>query len=187
MSCWCRCYGATTDHPMELFRMKAAAEDTLRSSGVAMDHRQGHWVPRALPELMRRTAGRSGRPLVFGRGQNPINFVPVADVASAVVTPSSTRPSVQRIVTVAGPRNLTMNELAAMTQRELGTGDQGPPARSPSPRCMSLPPPASSVNSAVVSAGQRRPDHGHHRHDRHGANRADARNRGAANPSPPAL
>ena len=29
-------------------------------------------------------AGRSGRPLVFGKGDNPINFVSVIDVAAVV-------------------------------------------------------------------------------------------------------
>ena len=32
-------------------------------------------------DVLGKTAARSGRPVVFGRGDNPINFVSVADVA----------------------------------------------------------------------------------------------------------
>lgn len=35
-------------------------------------------------ELIRRTAGRSGRPLIFGRGDNRITFASVSHVATAV-------------------------------------------------------------------------------------------------------
>jgi NADH dehydrogenase len=35
-------------------------------------------------DVLTSTAGRSNRPLVFGRGRNPINFVSVRDVAALV-------------------------------------------------------------------------------------------------------
>jgi uncharacterized protein YbjT (DUF2867 family) len=112
--------GAGTQHPMELFRMKAAAEDTLRRSGLRWTIVRASAFLELYLELMLGTAGRSGRPLVFGRGRNPINFVPVADVAAAVVHATLERSERGRIVTVSGPRNLTLNELAAMAQFELG-------------------------------------------------------------------
>ena len=69
--------------------------------------------------------------MVFGRGDNPINFVTVTDVANAVVG-AVLDPSVRgRVVEVVGPRNLTLNELAAICQRDrgtvgMGTVDKGP-------------------------------------------------------------
>ena len=74
--------------------MKHAAEQHLRASGVARDDRASHRVPRAVDRVLEQTAARSGRPLVFGRGDNPINFVSVVDVAALVeraVTDPSTR------------------------------------------------------------------------------------------------
>jgi NADH dehydrogenase len=63
-------------------------------------------------ELLDQTAGRSGRPLVFGRGDNPIDFVSVRDAAAAIeraVADTATRGST---VGIGGLENLTFNELA---------------------------------------------------------------------------
>lgn len=119
-------FGATARHPMELFRMKAAAEDNLRASGVPWTIIRVTAFLELYLDLLRRTAGGSGRPLIFGRGQNPINFVAVSDVAQTVVDAALDPSQRGRTVTVTGPRNLTLNELAAMAQHELGT-----PAKTP--------------------------------------------------------
>jgi len=118
--------GAAAGHPMELFRMKAAAEENLRTSGVPWTIVRASAFIELYLDLMRRSAGKSGRPLVFGRGQNPINFVAVADVAHAVVDAVLDPGHRQHIVTVAGARNLTLTDLAAMAQRELETADKTP-------------------------------------------------------------
>jgi len=108
---------ASPEHPMELMRMKAAAEQELRQGEPG----RVDWTvvrPTAYVELwaemMRQTAGRSGVPKVFGRGANPVNFVTVADVAAAVhraVVDPSLRGAV---IDVGGPEDLTMTELARL-------------------------------------------------------------------------
>jgi uncharacterized protein YbjT (DUF2867 family) len=108
--------GAASDSPMELFRMKDAAERHLHASGVAATIVRAAAFLETWTELLRQTAGRSGRPLVFGRGENPINFVSVIDVAAVVeraVVDPSTRGST---LAIAGPQNLTFNELARAVQ-----------------------------------------------------------------------
>jgi len=108
--------GASADHPMELFRMKYAAEQQLRTSGVPWTIVRATAFVELWIELLRQTATRSGRPLVFGRGDNPVNFVSVTDVAVVVeraATDSSTRGS---ILEVGGPENVTFNQLAALVQ-----------------------------------------------------------------------
>lgn len=118
--------GAAPDHAIELFRMKAAAESTLRASGVRWTIVRASAFLELYLELLHRSAGKSGRPMVFGRGDNPIHFVPVTEVADAVVG-AVLDPSVRgRIVEVVGPRNLTLNELAAICQRDSGTVHKGP-------------------------------------------------------------
>ena len=77
--------GASAGSAMALFRMKAAAEDNLVGSGVPWTIVRASGFLELYLDLMRRTAGKTGRPLVFGRGQNPINFARVSDVADAVV------------------------------------------------------------------------------------------------------
>jgi uncharacterized protein YbjT (DUF2867 family) len=112
--------GATADSPMELFRMKHAAEQHLLA-------RDGDWtIVRATAflelwiDVLAKTAARSGRPVVFGRGDNPINFVSVMDVAGLVeqaVTDPATR---GRILEIGGPENFSFNQLVAAIQQGAG-------------------------------------------------------------------
>ncbi len=112
--------GAAADSPMELFRMKQAAEQHLLAG-------HGDWtIVRATAflelwiDVLRKTAARSGRPVVFGHGDNPINFVSVMDVA-ALVEKAVTDPATRgRILEVGGPDNLSFNQLAAAIQQVAG-------------------------------------------------------------------
>jgi NADH dehydrogenase len=117
--------GAAAQSPMELFRMKAAAEQTLIGSGVPWTIVQAAGFLELYLDLMRRSAGKGGRPLVFGRGENPINFVPVSDVADEVVRVALDPTQRGRTVRVCGA-NMTLNELAALVQQELGTTGKRP-------------------------------------------------------------
>ena len=76
--------GAAADHPMELARMKFRAEAALRASRL-------EWVivrPNAFMELWAQIVAvpiiKDGKATVFGRGDNPINFNSVNDVARFV-------------------------------------------------------------------------------------------------------
>ncbi len=116
--------GASADSPLELFRMKHAAERYLRASGVPWTIVRATAFLETWVALLEQTAARSGRPLVFGRGDNPINFVSVTDVA-AVLERAITDPATRgRTLEIGGPENLTLNQLAASVQRTAGrTGE----------------------------------------------------------------
>ena len=108
--------GAAGDSPMELFRMKHAAEQHAARSGVPTTIVRATAFLELWVDLLHHTAARSGRPLVFGRGQNPINFVAVADVAAAVdqaVIDPTTR---GKTLEIGGPDNLTFDQLAQAVQ-----------------------------------------------------------------------
>jgi uncharacterized protein YbjT (DUF2867 family) len=112
--------GAGADSPMELGRMKYAAEEHLRSSGVAWTIIRATAFLDTWTALLEHMAQRSGRPVVFGRGNNPINFVSVADVAT-LVERAVVEPELRgRTLEIGGPENLTLNELAARVQRAAG-------------------------------------------------------------------
>ena len=102
---------ASGESPIELFRAKWAAEQLVQESLSA-------WTivrPSAYMEtwigVIRATAGKSGRPLIFGRGQQPIAFVSVADVARVVARAAVDETLRGQILEIAGPR-CTMTELA---------------------------------------------------------------------------
>jgi uncharacterized protein YbjT (DUF2867 family) len=112
--------GAVEDSPMELFRMKHAAEEHLRASGVRWTIARATAFFELWIDVLSQTAARSGRPLVFGRGDNPINFVSVTDVAALAehaVTDPATR---GHILQIGGPDSLTFNQLATAIQAAAG-------------------------------------------------------------------
>ena len=98
--------GASSDHPMELFRAKHQAEQCLRGSSTS-------WTIVRATAFVELWADIMSNPIVFGRGDNPINFVSVRDVAAVVeraIVDTSLR---GQIVEVGGPENLTFNQLVA--------------------------------------------------------------------------
>jgi uncharacterized protein YbjT (DUF2867 family) len=104
--------GAAADSPFELFRMKFQAETYLATSGVPATVVRATAFTELWIELLRRTAGRANRPLVFGGGHNPINFVSVIDVAhlvDRVVNDPTTR---GLTLEIGGPQNVTLDQLA---------------------------------------------------------------------------
>lgn len=113
-------HGATADHAMELWRMKHRAEEALQASGL-------DWVivrPNAFMELWAEIVGqpifKNGKATVFGRGDNPINFNSAVDVARfvelALFDPGLSR----TILSVGGPKNLTLNQLVGQIERAAG-------------------------------------------------------------------
>ncbi len=99
--------GAAEDHPMELFRAKHDAEVHLRASSV-------QWTIVRATAFVELWADIMRKPIVFGRGTNPINFVSVHDVAGAVVQ-AVVDPSLRgQVLEIGGPQNMTFNELAAL-------------------------------------------------------------------------
>ncbi|MBF6612942.1 MAG: SDR family oxidoreductase [Chloroflexi bacterium] len=113
-------HGAAPDHRTELFRMKYLAEEELRASTLS-------WTiirPTAYIETWAQLVGepllKKGKTTLFGRGDNPINFVSVSDVASfvelAVVDPELRG----KVVEVGGPQNLSMNQFADTFEQVTG-------------------------------------------------------------------
>ncbi|MCU1384436.1 MAG: putative nucleoside-diphosphate-sugar epimerase [Acidobacteria bacterium] len=123
--------GASAAHPIELFRMKHAAESQLRASGVAWTIVRATAFAEFWLDLLEKTAGSSGRPVIFGGGRNSINFVSVSDVAALVervVVDPSTRGETYDL---GGPQNLSFDALAAALQQ--AAGRTAPPRHVPRP------------------------------------------------------
>jgi uncharacterized protein YbjT (DUF2867 family) len=104
---------ASADNPMELLRCKDAAEQSLRASAVP-------WTiirSAAFLELWMELVGKG---IVFGRGDNPINFVSVHDVADVVADAVLDPGTRGHVVEVIGPESLTFNQLAARLKARTG-------------------------------------------------------------------
>ena len=101
--------GASADSPMELFRAKFDAEQHLHASGAASTVVRASAFVELWAEIM-------AKPIVLGRGENPINFVSVHDVAAVVAHAAVDAGWRGRTFEVGGPGNLTFRELAALLQ-----------------------------------------------------------------------
>jgi uncharacterized protein YbjT (DUF2867 family) len=112
--------GAAPDSPVELFQMKHVAEQRALSSAVPTTIVRATAFLELWIELLNQTAGHSGRPMVFGRGDNPISFVSVIDVAALVDLVVHDQRTRGQILEIGGPEALTFNELAGAVQASAG-------------------------------------------------------------------
>jgi uncharacterized protein YbjT (DUF2867 family) len=123
--------GAAADSPMELFRAKYLAEQHAIRSGIPCTIVRATAFLELWIDVLEQTAARSGRPLVFGRGQNPINFVSVGDVVALVERALLDRGARGEMLEIGGPENLTFDRLAQLVQN--AAGRTAPPKHVPSP------------------------------------------------------
>jgi NADH dehydrogenase len=105
---------------MELMRMKFAAEQRLQKSTVAWTVVRSDAFAEAWAHILEETAGTSGRPLVFGRGDNPISWVSVEDVAALVEHAVLDRTLRGRVLEICGPEAETLTRLAEMVMARHG-------------------------------------------------------------------
>jgi uncharacterized protein YbjT (DUF2867 family) len=124
-------HGAAAGHSLGLWRAKYQAEQELRASGV-------DWTiirPTAFMETWISTLAapirRGGKAVVFGRGDNPVNFVSVADVAAMVVA-ACAEPGLRGVVAeIGGPENVSLTEFCRMLMNILSLS--GPVRHVPRP------------------------------------------------------
>jgi uncharacterized protein YbjT (DUF2867 family) len=123
--------GASPSHPIGLFRAKYAAEEMLRASGIPWTIVRATAFMETWGTIMGRPLQASGKIRVFGRGDNPVNFVSATDVA-ALVSQTATSPALRgQILELGGPDNLTFNQVAAILQQ--ATGHRGTVRHIPRP------------------------------------------------------
>jgi len=108
--------GAGPAHPIGLFRAKHAAEEMLRADGTGWTIVRSTAFMETWATIMGRMLQTSGKIVVFGRGDNPVNFVSATDVA-ALVERAVTAPGLRgQVLEIGGPDNLTFNQVAAILQ-----------------------------------------------------------------------
>ena len=112
--------GASPGHPIGLFRAKHAAEQMLRASGIPWTIVRATAFMETWGAIMGEPLRSSGKIPVFGKGDNPVNFVSATDVA-ALVSRAATRPGLHgQVLELGGPDNLTFNQVAVIVQQATG-------------------------------------------------------------------
>ena len=123
--------GAAPDHPIGLFRAKCAAEDMLRASGLPWTIVRATAFMETWAAIMSRMLQSSGKIVVFGRGDNPINFVSAAEFQDLTAQAGIGHRVPDQGGHVGGPDNLTFNQVAAILQE--ATGRHAPVRHIPRP------------------------------------------------------
>lgn len=130
--------GAAPDHPMELYRMKYLAEQELKASGLACTIVRPTAYMETWASLIGEPLLKSGRTRIFGRGENPINFVSARDVARfvelAVVDPTMRG----EVIEIGGPENLSMKQFAQTFETVSGKAGKVSHVPLPAMRLMSV-------------------------------------------------
>ena len=113
-------HDARADHPLELARMKYRAEDAVRASRL-------DWTivrPTAFMALWAGIVGdpivNKGKTIVFGKGDNPINFISERDAAHFVELAIFDPDLSGAVLEIGGPDDLTFNQV--VQQIEVATG-----------------------------------------------------------------
>ncbi|GAC1382910.1 MAG: hypothetical protein NVSMB43_23770 [Pseudarthrobacter sp.] len=114
-------HGASADGPIEFLRCKAAAEDAVRSSGMAWTIiRIGVLLEQRL-EIMTGPFESKGKVMVFGSGQAPVTYTSVKDAAALVVRAVSD-PALRNRVIEWGSATASANEVAEAVLARAGHG-----------------------------------------------------------------
>ena len=113
--------GAGPDSPIGLFRAKHEAEKRLRASSLPWTIVRPTAYTETWGNLMADMVGTKGKVLVFGRGENPVNFVSADDTAALVARATADSTLAGRILSIGGPDNVTFNSFAETLQDVLGT------------------------------------------------------------------
>lgn len=121
--------GARADASWDLLRMKFAAEETARASGCPTTVIRPAAFVQTWLAVLRDSAGRSRRPKVLGRGDNPIPWVDVGEVAALVVRAVEDPALRGRTLDLVGPERLTLDALARSLMA--GSGWPGVPQHVP--------------------------------------------------------
>lgn len=106
--------GAAPDAELMLRRVKYEAEELVRASGLAWTIIRPTVYVETWRMLLAGMAAKKGAVTVFGRGNNPINFVSASDVSALVVRAVNGTDLSGQVLEIGGPENLTLNELARL-------------------------------------------------------------------------
>jgi uncharacterized protein YbjT (DUF2867 family) len=112
--------GAGPDNAMDLFRAKYDAEQYLRQSGLRWTIVRATAYIETWAMVMGDPLRKTGKTMVFGRGENVINFVSVVDVAALLeraVTDTTLR---GQMIEIGGSANITFKQFAAALLQAYG-------------------------------------------------------------------
>ncbi len=109
--------GVSPTSPLEFFRIKYATEQYLQMSGLSYTILRAAAFMEFWAAMVGAPILRTGKTTIFGRGNNPINFVSAEDVARFSVIALEEASARNQVIDVGGPENLTFNQVAELFEK----------------------------------------------------------------------
>lgn len=115
-------YGAAADHPVDFFRTKYKIEQYLIKSGLTYTIlRPAAFMEWHMHNLLGKGLVEKNKTILFGKGDNPTNFIAASNVAQLVFKIYKKEEFYNKIIELSGPENLTKNEVVNLYSKHLHT------------------------------------------------------------------
>lgn len=113
--------GASPDAPVAFNRIKYDIEQYLMASGMHYTIIRGPaFMEWHAHNLLGKDILEKGKATIFGKGENPINFISARDMAKFAVIGFTRPEACDQIIKAIGPENISKNEIARMYERISG-------------------------------------------------------------------
>ncbi len=109
--------GASSTSKLEFFRIKYATEKYLQMSGLSYTILRAAAFMEFWAVMVGEPILKTGKTTIFGRGNNPINFVSAEDVAKFSMIALKETKAHNQVIEVGGPENLTFNQVAELFEK----------------------------------------------------------------------
>lgn len=114
--------GAAANHAVPFFQIKYKVEQYLRNSGLPFTIlRPSAFMEYHAYELMGKPILESGKVTLFGKGENPRNFVAAVDVAHFAVLALLRPEAAGTMIEIGGPENLTNMQVVRLYEAIAGS------------------------------------------------------------------
>jgi len=111
---------ASPDHPVDFFRTKYLIEQYIINSGLNYTIlRLPAFMEWHVYNLLGKNIVEKGKTAILGSGNNPTNFIAAKDVVAAIDIIALNQNYYNKIIAVAGPQNISRNEIAALFGKAL--------------------------------------------------------------------
>ena len=113
--------GAGPDQSIDFWRNKYEVEQYLQKSGLNfIIIRSTAFMETHIHELMGKGILKNGKAMIMGKGNNPLNFVSVVDVAQTILKSIEQPEALNSIIEIGGSDNLSRNEIVTLYEKYSG-------------------------------------------------------------------
>lgn len=112
--------GVRPDHPVDFFRIKYQTEQYLQASGLNYTILRPAAFMESWIDMVAQPLLATGKVAIIGKGDNPVNYVAVADVARFAEIGLNHPAAKNQIIEIGGPANFSTGQIIDIMERVTG-------------------------------------------------------------------